>query len=160
MFPWNLFPFNKDAKSRMDQMNPQDIQKYVQEMMDKLMPESLQKMEPEQMFQSFSKGTNFRNDNINHAEKFNYVVFETHHHVYIRIPILDSSWLEHVKIYYTSNQLIIQHIPIFEDKHTITLPAIVRKKGSVALYKDDILEIRIQKNIDIHYSEIDVTEMN
>lgn len=160
MFPWNLFPFNKDAKSRMHQMNPQDIQKYVQEMMDKLMPESLQKMEPEKMFQSFSKGANYRNDNLNHAEKFNYVVFETHHHVYVRIPILDSSWLEHIKIFYTSNQLIIQHIPLFEDKHTITLPAIVRKKGSVALYKDDILEIRIQKNIDIHYSEIDVTEMN
>ena len=160
MFPWNLFPFNKDAKSRMDQMNPQDIQKYVQEMMDKLMPESLQKMEPEKMFQSFSKEANFRKDNINHAEKFNYIFFETHHHVYVRIPILDSSWLEHIKIFYTSNQLIIQHIPLFEDKHTITLPAIVRKKGSVALYKDDILEIRILKNIDIHYSEIDVTEMN
>ena len=158
MFPWNLFPFNKDAKNRMDQMNPQDIQKYVQQMMDKLMPDSLQKMEPDKMFQSFSKGENFRNDNINHSEKFNYVVFETHH--YVRIPILDSNWLEHLKIFYTSNQLIIQHIPSFEDKHTITLPAIVRKKGSVALYKDDILEIRIQKNIDIQYSEIDVTEMN
>lgn len=160
MFPWNLFPFNKDSKNRMDQMNPQDIQKYVQEMMDKLMPDSLQKMEPDKMFENFSKGANFRNDNINHSEKFNYVVFETHHHVYVRIPILDSSWLEHIKIFYTSNQLVIQHIPSFEDKHTITLPAIVRKKGSAAVYKDNILEIRIQKNIDIQFSEIDVTEMN
>ncbi|MER2059968.1 MAG: Hsp20/alpha crystallin family protein, partial [Niallia sp.] len=71
MFPWNLFPFNNDSKNRMDQMNPQDIQKYVQEMMDKLMPDSLQKMEPNKMFQDLSKGANFRNDNINHSEKFN-----------------------------------------------------------------------------------------
>ena len=160
MFPWNLFPFNKDSKNKMDQMKPQDIQKYVQEMMDKMMPDSLQNMNPESMMQNFAKTRNFQNDNITKSEKFNYLVFETHHHVYVRIPLIDPLWLEKVKIFYTSNQLIIQHIPNMEDKHTIALPAIVKRKGSAAVYKDGILEIRIYKNSDIQYSEIDVTEMN
>ncbi|HWJ76728.1 MAG TPA: Hsp20/alpha crystallin family protein [Niallia sp.] len=161
MFPWNLFPFNKDSNNKLDQMKPQDIQKYVQEMMAKLMPDSLQNMNPESMFQNFSTPNN-SHANMPHSnkDKFNYLVFETHHHVYVRIPILDPIWLDHIKIFYTSNQLIIQHIPKLEDKHTITLPAIVKRKGSAAIYKDDVLEIRIQKNIDIQYSEIDVTEMN
>lgn len=164
MFPWNLFPFNKDSKGKLDQMKPQDIQKYVQEMMDKMMPESLQNMNqnmnPESMFKNFSHVRNSNNENISKAEKFHYMVFETHHYVFVRIPIIDPSWLNDIKIYYTSNQIIIQNIPNPEDKQSIPLPAVVKRKGSAAVYKDDILEIRIQKNSDIQYSEIDVTEMH
>jgi HSP20 family molecular chaperone IbpA len=159
MFPWNLFPFNKDSKNKMGQMKPADIQKYVQDMMDKLMPDSLQKMNSEDLFKNMTNmNTNQQNDS--QSKKFNYLVFETHHHVYVRIPILEESWLERVKIFYTSNQLIIQHIPNHEEKHVITLPSIVKRKGSSANYKESILEIKIYKNIDIQYSEIDVTEIN
>ncbi|KAB7673044.1 Hsp20/alpha crystallin family protein [Bacillus sp. B1-b2] len=162
MFPWNLFPFNKESKGKLDQMKPQDIQKYVQDMMDKMMPESLQNqtMNPESMFKNFSQARNMNNENVTKEEKFHYMVFETHHHVFVRIPIKDPVWLDQIKIFYTSNQIIIQHIPNMEDKQTITLPAVVKRKGSAAVYKDDILEIRIQKNSDIQYSEIDVTEMH
>lgn len=159
MFPWNLFPFNKDAKSKMHGMKPADIQNYVQEMMDKMMPESLQKMNPQDMFKNITSANNGAPTNQSANKLFDYVVFETHYHCFIRIPIADEVWLKNMKIYYTSNQVIIQHIPKESDKHIITLPSIVRRKGSTATYKDNILEIKIQKSNEMNYSEIDVTEI-
>ncbi|WP_445491132.1 Hsp20/alpha crystallin family protein [Niallia sp. 03133] len=160
MFPWNLFPFNKDAKSKLDHMKPNDIQQYVQEMMDKLMPDSLQKMDPQDMFKNMSqmKHSNQMNQTAP-GKKLDYVVFETHHHCYVRIPIIEEEWLKSVKIYFTSNQVIIEHVPQPQDKHTILLPTIVRKKGSTADYKDRILEIKMQKSTEMQYSEIDVSEI-
>ncbi|PKG23412.1 Hsp20/alpha crystallin family protein [Niallia nealsonii] len=160
MFPWNLFPFNKDAKSKMNGMKPADIQNYVQEMMDKMMPDSLQKMNPQDMFKNITSANNSTPTNQATNKLFNYVVFETHHHCFVRIPIADEAWLKNIKIYYTSNQVIIQHIPTEPDKHIITLPSVVRKKGSTATFKDNILEIKIQKSNEMSYSEIDVTEIN
>lgn len=160
MFPWNLFPFNKDSKDKMDQMKPQDIQKYIQEMMDKLMPDSLQKMQADTMFRSNDPFGTLKKDPNTTKKEFNYLVFETHHHVYIRIPIIDETWLQTLKIHFTSSQVILKHIPTPENKQIINLPCLVRRKGSVALYKDSILEIRMPKNLDIQYSEIDVTEMD
>ncbi|MGP7815936.1 Hsp20/alpha crystallin family protein [Niallia sp. 01092] len=160
MFPWNLFPFNKDAKSKLNQMKPADIQQYVQEMMDKLMPDSMQKMDPQDMFQRMSPTNGNNQQNQTKVKKFDYVAFETHHHCFIRIPIVEESWLKVVRIYYTSNQVIIEHIPEQQDKHTILLPTTVRRKGSTAHYKDNILEIKIQKNNDMQFSEIDVSDIN
>ncbi|GKU80859.1 Hsp20/alpha crystallin family protein [Niallia sp. NCCP-28] len=160
MFPWNLFPFNKDAKSKMNGMKPADIQNYVQEMMDKMMPDSLQKMNPQDMFKNITSANNSNTANQTANKLFDYVVFETHHHCFVRIPILDEAWLKNIKIYYTSNQVIIQHIPKESDKHIITLPSVVRKKGSIAAFKEGILEIKIQKSNEMSYSEIDVTEIN
>ncbi len=157
MFPWNLFPFNKDTKNKMNQMRPGDIQNYVQDMMNKMMPESLQKMNSDDMFKNMSQMAN--NQQGTNQQKFDYVVFETHHHVFIRIPIKEEIWLERVKVYYTSSQLVIQNIPELESKHTINLPSLVRKKGSIANYKEGVLEIMIQKNGQNQYSEIEVTEL-
>lgn len=158
MFPWNLFPFNKDTKNKMQQMRPAEIQKYVHDMMDKLMPESLQKMYTDEMFQNMSQMTNRQTGA--EPNKFDYLVFETHHHVYVRIPIKEEIWLERAKVYYTSSQLIIQHIPDEESKHTINLPSLVRRKGSTANYKDGVLEIMIQKNTQVQYSEIEVSDLH
>ncbi|MFT8322341.1 MAG: Hsp20/alpha crystallin family protein [Bacillus sp. (in: firmicutes)] len=161
MFPWNLFPFNKDTKSKLNTMKPGDIQHYVQEMMDKLMPDSLQKMDPQDMVKNMSQMKNPGQMNpTEHKKKLDYMVFETHHHCYIRIPIIEEEWLKTIKIYFTSYQVIIEHIPNQEDKHTISLPTTVRKKGSTANYKDHILEIKMQKNNEVQYSEIDVSEIN
>lgn len=85
--------------------------------------------------------------------------FETHDYVYVRIPIKDEEWIKKLRLYHTTNQLIVEHIPQQEDKHTITLPAIVKKKGASANYKDGILEVKIPKNIDMQFSQIDVMEI-
>lgn len=155
MFPWNFSPFNKDTLKMLQQMRPGDVEKYVQEMMEKMMPPQLQGTD-------FMKGFYPDQSSSPQAEetptKLSASVFQTHDDVFVRIPIKDQSLLGHMKIYHTSNQLILEHIPEKEDKQTITLPAIVKKKGAKASYKDDTLEIKFPKNIDMQFSEIDITE--
>ncbi|WNS73867.1 Hsp20/alpha crystallin family protein [Bacillus sp. DTU_2020_1000418_1_SI_GHA_SEK_038] len=155
MFPWSSFPFNKDMKNMMKQMKPDEVNKYVQSIMDQMMPQQMQgMMNPQNIMPGFNNG-NGQSQKLNSLPSS---VFETHDDVFVRIPIKNEQWLKDMRIYHTSNQIIIEHIPEHEDKHTIILPALVRKKGATALYKDGTLELKIPKNIDMQYSEIDVTE--
>lgn len=153
MFPWNLFPFNKEAKNMMQHIKPEEIQKYVEDMMTKMNPSNFNNLTKDNINPGFASENTKNNHNSLVTS-----VFETHDFVFVRIPIKNEEWIKNLKLYYTSNQLIIEHIPQFEDKHTVILPAVVKKKGSSATYKDEMLEIKILKNIDMQYSEINVTE--
>lgn len=138
-------------------MKPEEIDKYVQDIMGKMMPGNMQgMMNPQDMMSHFqsplSTGTPQSQDALHST------TFETHDFVFVRIPIKDEDWLKQMVIYHTSNKLLLEHIPQHEDKHSITLPAIVRKKGAAANYRDGILEVRIPKNFDMQFSQIDVTE--
>lgn len=141
----------------MKQMKPDEIDKYVQNMMNQMFPQGMQgMMQP----QSFMPG--FQNDakqSPPSSSSLPSTVFETHDNVFVRIPIKNEQWLKDMRIYHTSNQMMIDHIPNLEDKTTIILPALVKKKGSTAYFKDGMLEIKIPKNVDMQYSEIDVTEI-
>ncbi|WP_442594153.1 Hsp20/alpha crystallin family protein [Neobacillus sp. D3-1R] len=162
MFPWNLFPFNKKFNNPMGQFDQNDIEKYVKDMMNQMMPTQMQDMFGSQDWMKDWMRPKTKPEDPPSEQKnegnLSYSVFETHHHVYIRIHIKEDTWLSKMKLYHTSNQLIIEHIPSEEDKQTIVLPAIVRKKGTSANYKEGILEIKLQKNIDMQFSEIEVTE--
>ena len=95
-----------------------------------------------------------------YTENLKYSIFETHENIFVRIHIESEEWLKELRIYHTSTQLIIEHIPTIDDKHSIQLPSLVKKKkGTTAHFKDGILEVRIVKNIDMQYSEVDITEM-
>ncbi|HYK71507.1 MAG TPA: Hsp20/alpha crystallin family protein [Pseudoneobacillus sp.] len=157
MFPWNFFPFNKKFNNPMGQIDQNDIEKFVKDMMNQMMPSHMQDIVNSQDWMKQKKKPEEPPSNQG-ENPLNYSVFETHHHVYIRIQIKDDAWLSQMKLYHTSNQLIIEHIPNDEDKLTIVLPSIVRKKGTTANYKDGILEIKLLKNIDMQFSEIEVTE--
>ncbi len=157
MFPWNIFPFNKDVKESLQKMKPGEIDKYVQDIIGKALPENMRgMMNPQEMFNAFQPSATQQPST---AGSLNSSTFETHDYVFVRIPIKDVEWLKKLRLYHTSNQLILEHIPDDDDKHTITLPAIVKKKGAAANYKDGILEVRIPKNIDMQFSQIDVTEI-
>ena len=54
---------------------------------------------------------------------------------------------------------MIHGVPNEDDQHVIPLPALVRKKGTTVQYKDNVLEIRLLKQIEIPYSEIDISEL-
>lgn len=155
MFPWNFSPFNKDTIKNLQRMRPEEIENYVNEMMGKMFPPEMQQM-------GFGLGANAmknppkQNEDNTNSLKAN--VFETHDYVYVRIPIKKESWLKEIKMYHTSNQLIIEKLPEWENKKIITLPAIVRKKGAKASFKEGNLEIKLLKNIDMQFSEIDVSE--
>jgi hypothetical protein len=154
MFPWNLFPLNKDMKNKLQHMKPDEIDQFIKGIMGNVMA-------------SQSGGTLNPQDSIHHYQSqpthkgnpLNSSAFETHDSVFVRIPIKDELLLKDLRIYHTPNQLMVEHIPERDAKHTITLPAMVKKKGSSAKYKDGILEIKLIKSYDIHYSQIDVTEI-
>jgi HSP20 family molecular chaperone IbpA len=156
MFPWNIFPFNKDMKDKMQKMKPEEIDKYVQDLLGKIMPSNMSGMNPQDFFNGFqSQVTQQKAGTCG----LNSSAFETHDFVFVRIPVKHEDWIKNLRIYHTTNQLIVEHIPHHDDKHIITLPAIVKKKGATANYKDNMLEVRIPKNIDMQYSQIDVTEI-
>ncbi|MEH7124806.1 Hsp20/alpha crystallin family protein [Bacillus sp. JJ1532] len=159
MFPWNLFPFNKDMKNMMKQMKPDEIDKYVQNMMNQMFPQGMQGMMQPQSFMPGFQNDARQSPPSSSSSSLPSSVFETHDNVFVRIPIKNEQWLKDMRIYHTSNQMMIEHIPEFEDKSTIILPALVKKKGASAYFKDGMLEIKIPKNVDMQYSEIDVTEI-
>jgi HSP20 family molecular chaperone IbpA len=154
MFPWHLFPFHKDTNNTMKQMKPEDINQYVENIMGQMIPNQMQgMMNPKDMMKGFNNQANQPT-----PSSFPSSVFETHDFVFVRVPIKEERWRKDMRLYHTSNQMIIEHIPEHNDKHTITLPALVKKKGTTATIKDGILEVKIPKNVDMQYSEIDVTD--
>lgn len=159
MFPWNFTPFNKDTLKKLQQMKPDEVEKYVNDMLGKVMPPEMQGM-------NFSKGTNPFNINATQPEEKNNngeiqaQVFDTHDDVFVIIPVKERSDLEMMRIYHTSNQLMIEHFPKSDDKHTISLPAVVKKKGSRASFKEGTLEIKLPKSIHTQYTEIDIQDFD
>jgi HSP20 family molecular chaperone IbpA len=161
MFPWNFFPFNKETQQKMGNMNPEEMNQYVQNMINKIFNQSLPNFaNPQDMMNSFSKPSQPLNTTKSNEDKsqLEYSIFDTHDFVFVRVKIEEEDWLQEIKLYHTSNTLIIENIPETGDRHSLTLPAIVKKKGTTALHKDRILEIKIVKNVDMQYSEIDISE--
>ncbi|MGE8206411.1 Hsp20/alpha crystallin family protein [Heyndrickxia sp. NPDC080065] len=181
MFPFNMFPFN-NKNNLMKQMNPQDIEKMVQNMISQFVPggEWQGGFNPQEMMgratsmfqngdqtqqnqtstetQQQTQSTTENQKQPSTSTSFDVSVFETFDDIYVRIPIKDESWLKQVKIFHTSNQAIIENIPEQGQRHVITLPSLIKKKGTLAQYKDEILEIKMNKNVDMQYTEVDVTE--
>lgn len=157
MFPFNLFPFNQNMKQMMNGMKPEQLEKFTQEMMGKMMSNQMEGMtNPQELFNNIFPEKNFQSQG---SPTLQYSIFDTHEHVYVRIKILDEDWLNTMKIYHTANLIIIEHIPNQSDKHSLNLPAIVKKKGATANYKEGVLEIKIPKSVEMQYSEIDITEL-
>ncbi|MCA1053964.1 Hsp20/alpha crystallin family protein [Rossellomorea aquimaris] len=167
MFPWSLFPFNKDMKDQMNKMNPKEIDSYVQDMMKKMFPGGYSSMmnptEAMNGHQPFIHSMN--KDPVQQEQEktaqHNQIpvnVFETFEDVYIRMKIPNEEWMKQMKIFHTSNQAIIENIPEHGDRQVLTLPSLVKKKGAMAQYRDGILELRIPRSVDLQYTEIDVSD--
>jgi HSP20 family molecular chaperone IbpA len=165
MFPWNLFPFNKDIQNKVRQMKPDEINQYVQNIMEQMgsmfHPSATHYMNPQDFMKSFHASehdqTAFSNSENKPALK--YSVYETHDFIFVRIDIEQEEWLQQLKLYHTSHLLIIENIPETGAKHSIPLPALVKRKGTSAQYKEQTLEVKILKNIDMQFSEIDINEV-
>lgn len=144
-------------KNTMQNMKPEEINNFVQDIIGKMIPGNLQgMMNPRELFNNFQNPSPQQRTS---AGVLNSSAFETHDYVFVRIPLKNEEWIKKLRLYHTSNQLIIEHIPEHEDTNTITLPAIVKRKGAIANCKDGILEVKIPKNVDMQYSQIDVTEI-
>lgn len=150
MFPWNVFPFNKDMKHKLKNMKPEEINQFIQGVMGNIMPSQFEDM--------MNRHTPI-NQSQQKTNSSSSSVFETHDAVFVRLPVKNEELLQQIRIYHTANQIIVNHIPERNEKQTITLPALVRKKGATAKYKEGILEIKLIKSNDLQFSQIDISEL-
>lgn len=158
MFPWNFFPFNKNTKKMLQNLQPGEIEKYAQDMMNKMFGQQMQDISnPGEFMKNLHPFQPSSSESSSRENPLQPSIFETHDYVFVMIP-LKEEWLSNMRLYHTSNRLIIEHVPERGEKHTFTLPSIVKKKGTTATLKDGLLEIKLSKNLDMNYSEIDVTE--
>ena len=158
MNPWNiLFPFQKHMKNFTGSHSPKDMEAYMSKML-----QNLQNGDFGQMMNAAATANSTSNQN-NTADtqqgKLPATIFETHSDIFVRLSIENSDLMKNIRIVHTSNILIVEGIPEQTDRNTYTLPAIVKKKGSTALYKDGALEIKLPKINDLQYSEINITEI-
>ncbi|WP_335868892.1 Hsp20/alpha crystallin family protein [Bacillus sp. 2205SS5-2] len=132
----------------MKGMNPLNLQSQMKDMMGKNMP-----FDPEAMFGNMMNPP--QSEPLEEAKPYN--VFETHDDVYIRIPInADEINPKSIKVFYTSNKATIKNYPEENEQEIITLPCTVKRTGGKAAYRDGILEVRMVKDWDHHYTEIDI----
>jgi hypothetical protein len=157
LFPWNLLPFDRNSQKKFLEMKPDEIENYVQQMMGKMLQPNMQGMlKPEEWLKGMQQ------QSAPHPGQqetgLNADMFETHDFVFVRLPLKDEAMLKQMKLFYTSNQVIIEHIPDLSDKHTLVLPATVKRKGAAANYRDGVLELRLQKMVDLQFAEIDISK--
>lgn len=161
MFPWNFFPFDKELQSKVKNMNPEEVNHFVQNMLGKVFqtpfPNNGSTQDIMKYFDAFphtqDEGSASRNSAIE------YSLFETHDYIFVRIKLTSEDWLTKLKLSHTSHLLLLENIPETGNKHSIPLPSLVKKKGTTAHFKDETLEVKIPKDIDTHFSEINVTEI-
>ena len=154
MFPWDKLPNNDMIKEMLSNVSSGQIDKYVQQMVSQMFPKQMEGMiNPQEWLKSMPFTGEPRQES---SQKLDAAVFETHEHVYMRIPIRDENWLKTMKVYHTSAEAIIENIPEIGDKHTFPFPVSVRKKGTMASHKESVLEIRFIKRSHHQISEVDV----
>ncbi|HEX6923101.1 MAG TPA: Hsp20/alpha crystallin family protein [Bacillales bacterium] len=81
-------------------------------------------------------------------------VFETHHSMIIRMDVPEDIIPENVKVMFHTNELKVEGIA--SQPQIIKLPGNGLYKGSKAIYKNHVLEIRIPKRSRGQYQEIPI----
>ena len=130
-----------------------EINKFVQDMITQSMSQSTENNHITDAMGIFNQDER-KQEHTNSS--LNVSTFETHDHVYVRVLIKDESQLSTIKIFHTSNQLIIEGLPSLDNKHVVTLPSIVKMKGATSEYRDDFLQVKMVKKTDLQFTEIDV----
>lgn len=154
MWPWGFFGSNKANFDPFQYLSDGEFQKMLDHWMKQAFPDYIQSM--------MNDGATFQQKNTdeeNESRETSTVkenIFETHDDIFIRIPIQDEEQIDRLKIYYSLNKCVIDGLNENSSPHTIILPATVKKKGAKAIYRDQILEIRIPKSVEWQMSEIDV----
>jgi len=161
MFPWSFFPFDKELQSKVKNMNPEEVNEFVQNMLGKVFQSPFpNSINPQDMMKYFHTSPHTQDESSTSSNSaIKYSVFDTHDYIFVRIKIHSEDWLTKLKLSHTSHLLLLENIPEPGNKHSIPLPSLVKKKGTTAHFKDETLEVKIPKDIDTHFSEINVTEI-
>ncbi|WP_027409034.1 Hsp20/alpha crystallin family protein [Anoxybacteroides tepidamans] len=161
MFPFlSFFPFQEGIQKWLRHTQASDIEQHVQRSIAESIANSMHMYEQNtEMLKRLFTPSRSSSPHRSHP-KLDIDVFETHDDIYVKIPLSSSSMLDTMKIFYTSNQLIIEGIPSPDDRHTITLPSLVKKRGASTSYKEGVLQIKIPKRVDFQFTEIDVPNLD
>jgi HSP20 family molecular chaperone IbpA len=159
MFPWtNLFPFNK---KKYHQIKTSEIEGYVGDVLSKSIPKNMDVLNGNDFFkQSFEFLQSFeKKQQKKKKPQLQWNVFESLDYVYIQIPVQEAKHLLQMKITHSPTQTMIEGFPSNESKHVIHLPSIVKNQGSTAIYKNNLLEIKLPKDDKIKYTKINVRKI-
>ena len=160
MFPWNLFPNNKQQQMPdwMKYLNQSGLEKQMEQLLSMLSPEQFGSL-MKQGLSNEPPGSNTEQEQEQEAKSsYDPTIYETHDYVFVRLPIKEEE-LSNLKLYHTNNRIILNGLPPNrQESLTYPLPCLVKKKGAKSSYKDGILEIILFKIPDSQYSEISVPE--
>lgn len=157
MFPWKKnFPFNQSGQmpESFKNMNPKNVEDYIQNVMGNVFGEGFPQQFP---FQGSMPG-NMPGNMVQSSKQAqtSTELFETNDHIFVKVQASDEQ-LKNLRVQHSSNQLFILDYPSKGEQKKLVLPAIVKRKGTKASYRNGILEIKLQKNEDLQISEIEIT---
>lgn len=150
MFPWNKssnMPFHMN--DMLKNMNPKDVEKYVNDVMTQVFGESLPTSFPHHV-------SNSNDEKRKEKQQPNMDVFETNDFVYVRIPI-DRKNVKRLTVRHTHHTLEIVYDSEKVETKKIMLPSPVRRKGTKTFIRENELEIQLVKMNEIDYTEIEIS---
>ena len=154
MFPWNkMFPFPKEYMKGDSPFKQADVEKWMNKAMK--LPDPPPFMNSSEFFmQSFELLDKIQaNKKQKRKPSFQPQIYEGHNEVFVKFPISADHVLD-VKTYYNSNTCFVENVPNPGNKQTIPLPCFVKTTGSKAIFKDNMLEIRIPKETKTSYTKV------
>ena len=83
-------------------------------------------------------------------------IIEIHGFIIVRIKIPEYIDINHLNIEYDSTRLVISGFSQTEDPIEIMLPFLVRRRAGKAIFRKNILEIRLIKHEDDHMIQIPI----
>lgn len=81
-------------------------------------------------------------------------VIDTHHYIIVRAKIPEHANTRNMKVFFNTGQVRLSGLT--EKEEVVSLPSPGRYNGSKAIFKDDILEIRIPKELNEPDREITI----
>ncbi|KAF1679948.1 spore gernimation protein GerT [Bacillus sp. SKDU12] len=153
MFEWNkYFPFqNQFSKDALKKADPKEVETYVNRVMESVFGSDYAAQFP--FRDPLPKKE--QHDKPEPEPKPDIDIFETADHVFIKVPINEDQ-LEQMRIKHTSHELWLDDFPHTGQQKKIPLPCLVKRKGTKAVYKDDLLEVMFQKQQDYNMSEVEI----
>lgn len=153
MFPFGKFPHHKYMDQFLKQMSTNGLDEYAKKMMSSAFSGTMS-----DFFKNhdFFKSAQENGSSSPPTRKLNSHVFETLDECIVQIKISDKSILQQLKIFHTPYQCIIEWFDGEPHREEIQLPSSVRRKGTTAIYRNGILEIKMPKYPHMPVSEIDV----
>lgn len=145
--PWEFFGQNGNGMPGGDWQNPDMtwVKDYVQDVMKQAFPGQFGEGE----FRGNS-GSGSRRGKSNLSTD----VFETHHFIITRINVPEDILAENIRVMFHTNELKIEGVD--SEPQIVRLPANGLYKGSKAMFKDNVLEIRIPKRSREQFQEIPI----